>query len=108
MTALSAYQEDGSTVAQIQSLARASEPIYGVGFRLFGSTQQEQIWTHVLSSLATRFGVREQVEPEKICFDPKLHWFRIGNVWHNASLRSIIYTVAAQGRKIGGLIQRRS
>ena len=54
------------------------------------------------------FDVHEQVELEKICFGPSLHWFRIGNVWHNASLRSIIYTVAAQGRKIGGLIQRRS
>jgi hypothetical protein len=58
--------------------------------------------------LAACFGVREQVELEKICFGPLLHWFRIGNVWHNASLRFIIYTVAAQGRKIGGLIQRRS
>jgi hypothetical protein len=58
--------------------------------------------------LAARFGVREQVELEKICVDPTLQWFRIGNGWHHASLKSIIYTVTAQGRKIGGLIQRRS
>ena len=69
MTALSAYQEDGSTVAQIQSLARAIL-FTEVGFRLFGSTQQERIWTHVLSPLAACFDVREQVELEKICFDP--------------------------------------
>ena len=42
----SAYEEDGRDgVAQIQSLARASDPIYEVGFRLFGSTAQEKIWT---------------------------------------------------------------
>ncbi|HJQ28305.1 MAG TPA: hypothetical protein VJ827_03120, partial [Rubrobacter sp.] len=84
----SAYEEDGTTVVQIQSLARASDPIYEVGFRMFGSTQQEKIWTHVLSHLAARFGVRGQVHLEKECVDPKLQWFRVGNIWHNASLRS--------------------
>src|SRR3954454_6937698 len=43
----SAYEEDGATVVQIQSLARASDPIYEVRFLLFGSTAQEKIWTHV-------------------------------------------------------------
>ena len=39
----SAYEdEDGTTVAQIQSLARASDPIYELGFRMFGSTEQEE------------------------------------------------------------------
>lgn len=101
----SAYEKDGFTVAQIQSLARASDPVYEVGFRLFGSTQQEKIWSHVLSTLAARFGVRERVHLEKVCIDPKLQWFRIGNLWHNASLRSVIYTLAAQGRRVRGLIR---
>jgi hypothetical protein len=104
----SAYEEDGSTVVQIQSLARASDPIYEVGFRLFGSTQQEKIWTHVLSTLAERFGVRERVSLEKACVDPQVQWFRIGNLWHNASLRSVIYAVAAQGRRVRELIRRQS
>src|SRR5215207_9037127 len=104
----SAYEEDGSTVVQIQSLARASDPIYEVGFRLFGSTQQERIWTHVLSALAARFGVSERVYLEKACVDPQLQWFRIGNIWHNAGLRSVIYTLVAQARRIRNLIRRRS
>ncbi|HET7269766.1 MAG TPA: hypothetical protein VFI90_01650 [Rubrobacter sp.] len=102
----SAYEEDGSTVVQIQSLARASDPIYEVGFRLFGSTQQERIWTHVLSTLAERFGVREQVHLDKECVDRQLQWFRVGNLWHNAGLRSVIYTLAARGRGIRDLIRR--
>jgi hypothetical protein len=68
VTALYAYQEDGSTVAQIQSLARAT--LFTGSDSALGSTQQERIWTHVLSPLAACFGVREQVELEKICFDP--------------------------------------
>ncbi|CAA9386714.1 MAG: hypothetical protein AVDCRST_MAG22-311 [uncultured Rubrobacteraceae bacterium] len=103
----SAYEEDGSTVVQIQSLARASDPIYEVGFRLFGSTQQEKIWTHVLSAVAARFGVQQRVQLEKACVDPKLQWFRVGNLWHNASLRSVIYTVAAQVRRVRALLRRR-
>ena len=37
----SAYQdEDGTAAAQIQSLARANEPIYELGFRIVGSTSR--------------------------------------------------------------------
>jgi hypothetical protein len=104
----SAYEEDGATVVQIQSLARASDPIYEVGFRLFGSTAQEKIWTHVLSNLAGRFGVQERVRLEKDCVDPKLQWYRAGNVWHNAGFRSVLYTMAAQIRVLSGLFHRRS
>ena len=103
----SAYEEDGVTVVQIQSLARASDPIYEIGFRLIGSTEQERIWTHVLSTLAARYGVRERVHLEKVCVDPQLQWFRVGNVWHNAGLRSVVFTLAAQARRIGGLLYRR-
>jgi hypothetical protein len=102
----SAYEEDGATVVQIQSLARASDPIYEVGFRLFGSTQQERIWTTVLSNLAARFGVRGQVHLEKECVDPNMQWFRVGNLWHNASLRSVIYAIATQARRVRGMIRR--
>ena len=42
----STYQDvDGTTVAQIQSLARADDPIYEIAFRIVGSTAQERIWT---------------------------------------------------------------
>jgi hypothetical protein len=104
----SAYDEGGTTVVQIQSLARASDPIYEVGFRLFGSTAQEKIWAHVLTTLAERFGVRERVNLEKDCVDPKLQWYRAGNVWHNAGLRSVVYSMVAQARILGSLFRRRS
>jgi len=40
--------------------------------------------------------------------DPKLQWYRVGNLWHNAGLRSVLYTVAAQIRVLGGLFHRGS
>jgi hypothetical protein len=92
----SAYEDElGTTVAEVRSLARASDPIYEIGFRLFGSTAQEKIWTHVLTSLAARFGVSVGVQLQKACVDPTLQWSRAGNVWLNASARSVLYTIIA-------------
>ena len=105
----SAYQDDdGTTVAQIQSLARANDPIYEVGFRIVGSTTQERIWTHVLKSLAAHFGVNEPVTLEKVCVDPKLQWSQMRNVWYNAGARSMLYTIVGTGRRLGGLMRRQN
>jgi hypothetical protein len=104
----SAHQEeDGTTVAQIQSLARASDPIYEVGFRLFGSTEQERIWAHGFTSLAARFGVNVRARLQKVCVDTKMQWSRVGNAWYNAGARSVIYTMVGPGRWVLGLIGRR-
>ena len=105
----SAYtDDDGHTVAQVQSLARANDPIYEIGFRIVGSTEQERIWTHVLKSLAAHFGVNEPVRLEKACVDPKVQWSQAKNVWYNASIRSVFYTMAVPLRRIGVLIRRRN
>jgi hypothetical protein len=87
----SAAVEDGCTVAQIQTMARANDPLYEIGFRLFGSREQDQIWTHMLTALAARYGVSGQVSLYKTCLDPALQWSRVGNVRHNAALRSMVY-----------------
>jgi hypothetical protein len=103
----SAYQEaDGTTVAQIQSLARADDPIYEIAFRIVGSTAQERIWTHVLKSLAAHFGVNEPVTLEKVCVDPKLQWSQVKNVWQNAGARSMLYTMVGLGRRMRNLLRR--
>ena len=100
--------EDGVTVAQVQSLARANDPIYELGFRVVGSTAQERIWTHVLKSLAAHFGMNEPVTLEKTCVDPRVQWSEIKNIWHNAGARSMLYTMAAPTRWARGLMRRRS
>lgn len=105
----SAYaDDDGTTVAQVRSLARANDPIYEIGFRLVGSTEQERIWTYVLKSLAAHFGVNEPVDLHKTCVDPKLQWSQAKNLWHNAGARSMLYTMGAPGRWIGSMLRRRN
>ncbi|QYJ15557.1 Haloalkane dehalogenase [Rubrobacter xylanophilus DSM 9941] len=96
----SAYRDDdGRIVAQVRSLARANDPIYELGFRIAGSTEQERIWTHVLKSLAAHFGANEPVSLEKVLVDPKVQWSQARNVRHNAGFRSILYAMAAPFRR---------
>jgi hypothetical protein len=89
-------EEDGCIVAQVQSLARAADPIYEFGFRFMGGArQQEEIWHHVLTNLAAHFGMTGQVEMVTICVDHQLQWAQAKNVWQNAGVRSTFYSLAA-------------
>lgn len=100
----SAFVEEGVTICQIQSLARANDPIYEFGFRLLGGgAQQERIWRHVLSQLASQFGVVADVSLRKTCVDNRLQWSRAKNVWHNAVIRT---TLALPGRWVKKLAAR--
>jgi hypothetical protein len=94
----SAYTEAGVTVAQVQSIARANDPLYEFGFRLFGSRAQEQIWRYVLTSLAAHWNVKADVSLHKTCVDPRCQWRHARNMWHNAAIRSALYTVSAPVR----------
>lgn len=99
----SAYDEEGVTVCQIQSLARANDPIYEFGFRLLGGgAQQEQIWCHVLTGLAEHFGVQPQIEVKKVCVDNRLQWSNAKNVWHNAVIRTTLTAPARWARNVLG------
>src|SRR6188474_1586392 len=92
----SAYDDEGVTVAQVQSLARTNDPIYEFGFRFVGGArQQEKIWAAVLRSLAAHFGVSGAVQTDFSSLDNTLQWSGVKNVWHNAIIRTILYKLAA-------------
>jgi hypothetical protein len=91
----SAFVQDGELIAQVQTLARADDPLYELAFLVAGDKLQDSIWINVLSSLARYYGVREDILKEKVCLDPKRQWLRIGNIWHNAQVRTILYTMGA-------------
>ncbi len=87
----SAFEEDGITIAQIQSLARATDPIYEIGFRLMGGAkQQARIWRHVLTHLGAHFGVAGEPTVQSVRVDPRLQWSRAGNLWQNALIRTVL------------------
>ena len=97
----SASSEDGVTVAQIQSLARANDPIYEFGFRFMGgSSQQEKIWRHVLTQVATQFKTPANVTMQKTCVDNRLQWSQAKNVWHNAMIRSTLNLPVRTARRV--------
>ena len=91
----SAYESEGSTVAQTQLLVRANDPLYEIGLRLGGSKAEDRFWHHTLSSLAASFGVEGQVQMTTSCVDPRLQWSHAKNIWHNAAIRTAIYTAIA-------------
>lgn len=97
----SSYEEDGVIVAQIQSLARANDPIYEFGFRFMGgAAQQERIWRHVLTRLAAALEVNPTITMEKVCVDSRLQWNQVKNVRHNAVIRSSFYLPVRLMRKM--------
>ncbi|MBC8160183.1 MAG: DUF1990 family protein [Roseiflexaceae bacterium] len=96
----SAWDEDGYTVAQVQSMARANDPLYELGFALGGAAAQEAIWQHVLTSLAAHHGVTNQpVHFEKQCVDGRLQWRQAHNIWQNAAIRSLLYALSRPFRQ---------
>jgi hypothetical protein len=99
----SVHEEEGWSVAQVQSLCRATDPIYEFGFRFMGGTQQqEQTWRHVLTLLAAHFDIAGQVSMHATCVDPRLQWSQARNVWHNAAVRTFLYMLATPIRRLRG------
>ena len=94
MNTFSAAVEDGVTVAQNQVLVRASDPVFEIGCRL-GVVQKNEdaFWKGTLTKLAARFGVQGQAVAQKnVLVDKKVQWSEAGNVWHNAAIRTTLYT----------------
>ncbi len=107
MVTFTAERSGADTIAQIQSLARANDPIYELGFRLMGGSRaQEAIWRHVLASLAARYDVTAPVDLEKVRVDGRLQWRHARNVWRNAIIRTTLYTLAAPARHARGVFRR--
>jgi len=102
----SAFEEDGCVVAQVQSIARTNDPMYEIGFLLFGHKTQEQFWHHTLEALAAHFGVHGVVQMHKTCVDPRWQWSEAKNLWHNAAIRTAFYVMLSPFRAIGNLFHR--
>jgi len=94
-----AFEESGHTIMQIRGLARASDPVYELAFRIAGSSLQQQIWTHMLQSLAKHITSSGKVAVNKQCLDESLQWWRFFNVLQNAQILSIFYMITHPFKK---------
>ncbi len=97
----SAHIEGDTTVVQIQSLARANDPIFELGFRFMGGAkQQERIWHHVLTGVAKHYSKDAPVQMNRALVDGKLQWSQARNLWYNSAIRSILYTPVRVVRRV--------
>ena len=97
----SAHEEDGVTVAQVQELIRAQDPVTEVALALGAHKKQNEFWKETLRSVARHFGVdHPEVEMRGTCVDRRRQWRRAGNVWHSAAIRSGLYTMTAPMRAV--------
>jgi hypothetical protein len=97
----SAHEEEGVSVAQVQELIRAQDPVTELAFAFGAHKKQNEFWKDTLRSLARRFGVDDpEVEMHGTCVDRRRQWRRAGNVWHSAAIRSGLYTMTAPMRAV--------
>jgi hypothetical protein len=96
------YADDGTTVAQIQPYIRTSDPLYEIGFRLFGNRKEDRFWGSTLERLARHFGVETTAEHESECIDRRLQWSQIGNIRQNAMIRSAVHGMTRPFRRQRG------
>lgn len=100
MITFSARTVDGRTVAQVQAMLRASDPLYEVAMAMGGHRKEDKHWKHTLVSLARHFGVEAKPEMEKILVDKRRQWKHFGNIRRSAALRSAMYSFGAPFRAI--------
>lgn len=99
LNTFSAYDDDGTTVAQIDIQVRTSDPLYELFYHFLGSAaDQDHIWVYVLEQLAALYGVAAAVEVTKILLDPRLQWRNARNIQYNAGVRTVFYIVATPFR----------
>ena len=95
----SVFEEDGSLVAQAQSLGRPADPMYEFFLRFLGAgDQQDKVWIHMLEQLAAHFNVSSEVILTKVLVDPSVQWSQAKNIWKNAAVRTVFYLLGAPFR----------
>ena len=93
-----AFEADGVTVAEVQVLMRADDPLFELAMVLFAHRMEDRHWQETLHNLAAHFDVQASVAYQKVRLDRRRQWSKAGNVWYNAAVRSALHTVAARVR----------
>jgi hypothetical protein len=94
----SAFEEDGVTVAQVQVLMRADDPLFELGMVLFAHRMEDRLWQQTLHNLAADFGVQAPVKYQTVRLDRRRQRSKAGNLWYHAAVRSALHTLAARLR----------
>lgn len=103
MITFSAEREGEDTIAQIQALVRASDPLFELSLRLgFGHPTEDAFWMQTLRNLAAHFNAPgSEPQSTRVMVDPRVQWSEAKNIWHNAAIRTTFYTLGAPFRWVG-------
>lgn len=105
MVTFSAFEAEGETVARIQALIRAGDPLYEVSLRLgLGHAAEDSFWQTTLKNLAAHFQQPAQATSTRLCLDPRVQWREARNLWHNAAIRTGLYYLLAPFRAAARVI----
>lgn len=85
---------DEATVAQVQALLRASDPLFELLLMSGGHGQENRHWETTLTNLATRFGATGTPTTEQVRVDRKRQWGQASNIRHNSAIRTSLWMVA--------------
>lgn len=96
----SARDDDGVTVAEVNVLMRASDPLYEIGMPLGGHRHEDAFWESSLRAMARHFGVETQPEMRATCEDSHRKWRNASNIVDNAFLRTSANLIAKPLRRI--------
>jgi hypothetical protein len=92
--------QDGVTTAQTQVLLRSNDPLYEVSMPVVLQRMEDRFWKQTLVNLASHLGVADPaVTTTGVCLDRRRQWRNAGNLWHNAGIRSVLYTLATPLRR---------
>jgi hypothetical protein len=94
----SAFEREHHTVAQVQILIRAPDPLMEIALRLGGHRQEDIFWQQTLRNLARHFGVEAHAETRLACLDKRLSWSNARNIRYNPMFKMAGYALSAPMR----------
>lgn len=103
----SGVDDGGTTVARVEVIMRASDPIYEIGMPLGGHHHENKFWQASLRALAKYFGAEAEPGMEMEVLDPRRQWRNIGNTVNNAFLHTALTVVTKPIRLAAGQLRAR-
>lgn len=99
-----ATTDEGTTIARIEVLVRASDPLFEAGARLGIVHKSEDVfWAGTLRNLAADWNVLEvPVRQKDELIDDRVQWGKAGNLWHNSAIRTTLYLPFHVARRMTG------
>jgi hypothetical protein len=103
----SSSRNDGATVASIEILMRASDPIFEAGLMLGGHRHEDRFWFDTLRNLSSHFGASGTPEVSAKRLDRHRQWRHATNVVRNSYIRTGIYMATRPFRRLAARVTSR-